>query len=177
VSARRKLRTYSAALILWALVFSAAVAITVYREIGWLIAMGAVSGAAYWAGMRRERSRAQAAANRLYKLPINATYGGQRMTQHNPAAFMGGAYPAAPVTEMDAVSAYPASMVAAQVIDRTADALTGLGWRKADGLVSARNAVASLTAAGQPVTLPAAITAALRAAGASQGTRIKPEGG
>jgi hypothetical protein len=156
------------ALAFWVIIFSAASIITVYRVIGWIAATVAISGAAYWAGTYRERQ----AGNRRQKIAVSSVYGTPR-----PQAYLGGAYPAAPVREIDAVSAYPASMVNAQIIDRATDALTGLGWRKSDGLISARNAVAALTATGEPVTLPAVITAALRAAGASQGTRIEPNGG
>jgi hypothetical protein len=97
---RRRARRSATRLLLiwWAALIAAGLALSVAHVIGWILATAVISGAAYAQGRKSATQPARG------KLSLNAAYG-------KPGAFRGGSLPrVSDVTEMDAVSAYPASM-------------------------------------------------------------------
>lgn len=85
----------------WAVIIMAALGITVLHVLGWLIVTAAISAGTYALGRRHAGTRPLTG-----KLGRNAAYGQRSAAQ----GYTGGSLPRQPVTDMDAVSAYPAEL-------------------------------------------------------------------
>jgi hypothetical protein len=145
---RKELRNFALFAAFAAVVFGITAVRLVIGNAGWIAATLAIAGAAYWAGWRMQ------ASNKPKRLRANAAYG----KPVKPGAYRGGSYPREPVTDADAVSAYPREVIRSQA----AAGLASLGWPKAQTGPAITTALDTVAQRG-PVTVKAVITEVLRA--------------
>ena len=120
---RRKSHAMRYALTAWAVMIVVALGITVLHVIGWLIITAVISAGTYALGHSQAPARAPGR-----KLAANAAYGKPGAAQ----GYTGGSLPRQPVTELDAVSAYPADLTRARRNGWIAPAKSAMLWLSAE---------------------------------------------